>query len=186
MNFFKKFEIRTEMSKKNKPTQMSGFILYICIMNNLTEKIGITSSIIIITGCLLKAFHLQGAAVVLTSGFFFFSLIFMPSIIFSQLKQKKIIHAIAGFFLSTLTLGVLFKIMHWPFANFLISWSVTLSLFGITPIYIISNYYTKIDGNFNEKKRVNNILIGIFILTLLSLWYAMIDLSKIPSPYSIP
>ena len=155
-------------------------------MNNLNEKIGITSCIIIIAGCLLKAFHLQGAAVVLTSGFLIFSLIFMPSIIFSQLKEKKIIHSIAGFFLSTLIIGVLFKIMHWPFANFLISWSVTISLFAITPIYIIMNYYTKINENFSKKNRMKNILIGIFILTLLSLWYAMIDLSKTPSPYSIP
>ena len=116
----------------------------------------------------------------------FFSLIFMPSIIFSQLKEKKIIHAIASFFLITLTLGVLFKIMHWPFANFLISWSVTISLFGITPIYIIKNYYAKTNESFNKKDRIKNILIGIFILTLLSLWYALIDLSKIPSPYSIP
>ena len=162
------------------------FLLYISIMNNLNEQIGITSSIIIIVGCLLKAFHLQGAAVVLTLGFLIFSLIFMPSIIFSQLKEKKIIHSIAGVFLSTLIIGVLFKIMHWPFANFLISWSVTISLFAITPIYIIMNYYTKINENFSKKDRLKSILIGIFILTLLSLWYAMIDLSKIPSPYSIP
>ena len=75
--------------------------------------------------------------------------------------------------------------MHWPFANFLISWSVTISLFGITPIYIISNYYTKTNETLTKKERMKNILIGIFILVLLSLWYAMIDLSKIPSPYSI-
>jgi len=154
-------------------------------MNSLNEKIGITSSIIITVGCLLKAFHLQGAAVVLTSGFLIFSLIFIPFIIFSQLKEKKIIHSIAGFFLSTLIIGVLFKIMHWPFANFLISWSVTISLFGIAPIYITMNYYTKINENFSKQDRMKNILIGIFILTFLSLWYAMIDLSKIPSPYSI-
>jgi len=155
-------------------------------MNNLNNKIGITSSIVIMVGCLLKAMHLQGAALVLTSGFLIFSLIFMPSIIFSQLKERKIIHAIASFLLSTLILGVLFKIMHWSFANFLISWSVTISLFGITPIYIIRNYYAKANENFSKEDRMKNILIGIFILTLLSLWYAMIDLSKIPSPYSIP
>ena len=155
-------------------------------MNNLNEKIGITSSIIIMAGCLLKAFHLQGAAVVLTSGFLFFSLIFIPSIIFSQLKEKKIIHAIAGFFLSTLTLGVLFKIMYWPGANFLIAWSLTISLFGITPMYLISNYSTKINENFTKEDRMRNILIGVFILALLSLWYSMIDLSQIPSPFSIP
>ena len=44
----------------------------------------------------------------------------------------------------------------------------------------------KINENFSKKNRMKNILIGIFILTLLSLWYAMIDLSKTPSPYSIP
>ena len=155
-------------------------------MNNLNKTIGITSSIIIMAGCLLKAFHLQGAALLLTSGFLIFSLIFMPSIIFYQLKERKIIHAIAGFFLSTLILGVLFKIMHWPFANFLISWSVTISLFGVTPIYIISNYYTKINENFSKEDRMKSILIGVFILAILSLKYAMMDLSKIPSPYSIP
>jgi len=155
-------------------------------MNNINNKIGITSSAIIIIGCILKAFHLQGAAVMLTSGFLLFSLIFMPLIILSQLKEKKLIHAIAGLFLSTLIIGVLFKIMHWPFANFLISWSVTISLFGITPIYIISNYYTKTDDTFTKENRMQNILTGIFILTLLSLWYALIDLNKIPSPYSIP
>jgi hypothetical protein len=58
-------------------------------MKNINEKIGISSSIIIIVGCLMKAFHLQGTSFVLTSGFLFFSLIFMPSIIFSQLKEKK-------------------------------------------------------------------------------------------------
>ena len=156
------------------------------IMNNLNVKIGLTSSIMIIVGCLFKAFHLQAAAIVLTSGFVFFSLIFMPFIIWSQLKENKIIHAIAGFFLSTLIFGVLFKIMHWPFANFLISWSVTIALFGITPTYIIRNYYAKTNENFSKKDRMKNILIGIFILTLLSLWYAMIDISKTPSPYSIP
>ena len=155
-------------------------------MKNLKEKIGIISSIIIIVGCLLKAFHLQGAGATLALGFLSFSIIFMPFIIVSQLKEKKIIHAIAGFFLSTLIIGVLFKIMHWPYANFLISWSVTISLFSITPIYIIRNYYIKINENFSKKDRMKNILIGIFILALLSLWYAMIDISKTPSPYSIP
>ena len=137
--------------------------LYISRMNNLNEKTGITSSILIMAGCLLKAFHLQGAAVVLTSGFLFFSLIFMPSIIFSQLKEKKIIHAIAGFFLSTLILGVLFKIMHWPFADFLISWSVTISLFGITPIYIISNYYAKINEDLSKIKLIKIMFIQLHI-----------------------
>ena len=155
-------------------------------MKNLNEKIGVSSSIIIIVGCLLKVFHIPGAGPVITLGLLVVSLIFMPSIIFSQLKEKKIIHAIAGFLLSTLILGVLFKTMHWPYANFLISWSLTIFLFGITPIYFISNYSAKINEDFTKEDRIKNILIGVFTLVFLSLWYAMIDLSQIPSPFSIP
>jgi len=38
---------------------------------------------------LLKAFHLQGATVLLTLEFLLFSLVFMPAMICSQLKDKK-------------------------------------------------------------------------------------------------
>ncbi len=155
-------------------------------MNNINLKIGISSSVIIMLGCLLKAFHLQGAAIVLTSGFLLFSLIFMPFIIFTQLKEKKILYAILGFFLSALMLGVLFKIMHWRGANFLISWSITISLFGIMPIYFINSYISKRNNSLTKEDYMKKILIGVFVLSFLSLWYALIDISKIPNPYSIP
>ncbi|MDG1900949.1 MAG: hypothetical protein P8I80_01860 [Bacteroidales bacterium] len=153
-------------------------------MENTNVKIGISSSIIIIVGCLFKMFHLQGAEEVLTLGFLIFSLVFMPFIIFSQIKERKIINGIAGIFVSALIIGVLFKIMFWPGANFLISWSVTISLFIITPIYILSNYFKTIDENFSKEDRMKKIIFGVFILTFLSLWYAMIDISS--APYSIP
>ena len=153
-------------------------------MENTNVKIGISSSIIIIVGCLIKMFHLQGAEEVLTLGFLIFSLVFMPFIIFSQIKERKIINGIAGIFVSALIIGVLFKIMFWPGANFLISWSVTISLFIITPIYILSNYFKTIDENFSKEDRMKKIIFGVFILTFLSLWYAMIDISS--APYSIP
>ena len=156
------------------------------MMNNINFKIGVSSSVIITLGCLLKAFHLPGAAMVLTSGFLFFSLIFMPGIIFGQLKDKKILYAILGFFLSALILGVLFKIMYWRGANFLISWSITISLFGIMPIYFIDSYISKRNNSLTEEDYMKKILIGVFILAFLSLWYALIDISKIPNPYSMP
>ena len=156
------------------------------MMNNINFKIGVSSSVIISLGCLLKAFHFPGAAMVLTSGFLFFSLIFMPGIIFGQLKDKKILYAILGFFLSALILGVLFKIMYWRGANFLISWSITISLFGIIPFYFIKSYLSGKNDNFSKEDQIKKRLIGVFIFLFLSLWYALIDVSKIPNPYSIP
>ena len=86
----------------------SSFILHIYIMDNINTKIGISSSIIIIAGCLLKAFHLQGAAIVLTSGFLFFSLIKLyrwrinikdsnKSIILPEVHYEKLERLEAGF-----------------------------------------------------------------------------------------
>jgi hypothetical protein len=155
-------------------------------MNEINSKIGISSSIIIIIGCLLKGFHLQGAAAIFTLGALLFCLVFIPSIIYSLLKNKKIIPAFGCFFLSTLMLGVLFKVMHWPYANFLIVWSVTITLFAIMPIFFINIYSKKINKEHTKLDRINKVLIGVFIVALLSMWYLMIDLNQIPSPYSIP
>jgi hypothetical protein len=155
-------------------------------MKNINEKIGISSSLIIIVGCLMKAFHLQGTSFVLTFGFLIFSLVFIPVIIYSQLKDKKIVYALGCFFTSTLMIGVLFKVMHWPYANFLIAWSVTIALFAIMPLYLISTYSNQINEGFTKEDRIIKVLIGTFIIAFLSMWYAMISLNQVPSPYSIP
>jgi hypothetical protein len=155
-------------------------------MNQINSKIGITSSIIIMIGCLLKAFHLQGTGALISLGFLLFSLVFIPTLVYSQLKDKKIIYALGFFFTSTLMLGVLFKVMHWPYANFLISWSVTIALFAIMPLYFITTYSNKINEEFTKEDRTRKVFIGVFIVAFLSMWYLMIDIQQIPSPYSIP
>ena len=153
-------------------------------MKNFSLKIGIGSSILIIVACLFKAFHWPGAGMLLSSGFLLFSFGFVPLLIVSLLKQKKIIESIAALFMSAITLGVLFKIMRWPYADFLITWIVTLSLFGLSPLYFFKTYSTKINDKFTLKDRNKRILVAVFILTILSLWFAMIDLSRDPSPFT--
>jgi hypothetical protein len=147
-------------------------------MNKINATIGISSSIIIIIGCLLKTFHLQGAGITLFSGGLIFCLIFMPYLIYSQLRNKKLISAVGYFFASTSIIGVVFKLMHWPGANFLMRWSVTLILFVIMPIYFISTYSDKINEQYTEQDRLIKIFIGIFIVSFFGMWYALIDLSK--------
>jgi hypothetical protein len=147
-------------------------------MNNINAKIGVSSSIIIIIGCLLKTFHLPGAGITLLSGGLIFCLIFIPTLIYSQLKDKKLVSAIGYLLASTSILGVVFKIMHWPGANILSGWSITLILFIVMPIYFISTYSEKINEQHTEQDKLKKILIGIFIVAFFGMWYALIDLSK--------
>ena len=83
-------------------------------------------------------------------------------------------------------LGATFKIMHWPYANFLITWSVTVTLFLLTPIYLFRLYKSGVNEKHNLNDKLKDVFIGVFILASLLMWYLMIDINQIPSPYSLP
>ena len=143
-------------------------------MTNINSKIGIGASIIIILGCLLKTFHLQGADVTLLFGGLLFCLVFIPTLIYSELKNKKLLSSVGYLFASTSIIGVVFKIMHWPGANFFMKWSVTIILFVIVPIYFIISYNDIVNEKNTEQDRLRRIFIGIFIVAFFGMWYALI------------
>ena len=155
-------------------------------MSKINSKIGIISAIIIFIGCIFKAFHLKGATALFLAGNLSFSIVFIPAIIYNLLDKGKIFNSICCFFFCTVMLGATFKIMHWPYANFLITWSVTVSLFLLTPIYLFRLYKSCVDEKYNLDDKLEDVFIGVFILASLSMWYLMIDINQIPSPYSLP
>ena len=155
-------------------------------MNKSNSKIGIISAIMIFIGSILKAFHLKGAVALFLAGNLSFSILFIPTIIYNLLNKGKIFNSICCFFFSTVMIGVTFKVMHWPYANFLITWSVTIALFLLTPIYLFRLYKSIVNSKYNFEDKLKDVFIGVFILACLSMWYLMIDLNQIPSPYSLP
>ncbi len=80
-------------------------------MTNINSKIGIGASIIITLGCLLKTFHLQGAGITLLFGGLLFCLVFIPTLVYSEIKNKKLLSSVGYLFASTSIIGVVFKIM---------------------------------------------------------------------------
>ena len=155
-------------------------------MNKINSKIGIISAMMIFTGCILKALHLKGAVALFLAGNLSFSILFIPAIIYNLLNKGGVFNSICCFLFSSMMLGVTFKIMHWPYANFLITWSVTIALFLLTPIYLFRLYKSGINEKYNIDDKLKDVFIGVFILACLSMWYLMIDLNQIPSPYSLP
>ncbi len=135
------------------------------------ELNGILLSIIIIIGCILNDLDLPFSNIMLTIGFGWLCFGFIPYFIFLQLKEKKLIEAIAIFFFNTLMLGLWFKIMKWPFVEFLITWSLTFSLYGIIPIFFIHNYLKKISEDFTVEDRKKNIIMGVLYFAFISSFY---------------
>ena len=143
-------------------------------LNENQNRVGILLSFIVFIGCILKKFYLPGANIILIIGFGGFLSIFIPYLIYLQLKENKFIEALVLFFFNTLMLGLFFKIMKWPFVVFLTSWSLVISVFILVPFYLLINYFKKTDENFTKEDRKKNIIIGALYFILISSLYLII------------
>jgi hypothetical protein len=130
------------------------------VMKNTVKYSGITSALLILLGAIFKTMHWPGAGFLILLGGLSFSLIFLPLLILLKFKdeEKTVDNWVFAFgFLMAIgaATGIVFKIMHWPYANLLMRGSVTLFLFVYIPIY----YFTQIkrsDSKFNTT--INTIL----------------------------
>jgi hypothetical protein len=148
-------------------------------------RIGLVSAVIVLLGCLLKAFHLQGAAFVFVLGMMLFCVVFTPALIWRLLQMKRGIWALLSAFSSSLVLGALFKVMHWPYAEFIIAWSVSLILFGVLPLHFLKAFLTKITDDYPKEVQTQELFLGVLMTAFFATWYLLIDLSATPSVYSL-
>ena len=106
---------------------------------------GLLNTTLLFAGILFKFFHWPGAGLMITSGLLLFAMIFIPLIIFKKMtedesKSERLTYIFGILLGTTLSLGFLFKIMHWPMANKIMISSVVLFDFFYVPIYFFSRY----------------------------------------------
>ncbi|NBC83248.1 MAG: hypothetical protein GVY19_07675 [Bacteroidetes bacterium] len=141
------------------------------IMKSIVKSFGVIVPIMITAGALFKNFHLPGASVLLTLGFLLLCFLLIPAVAiisYKELNDKKnlVLHvwtAVAAIFLCT---GLIFKIMHWPGANYIMFASIVFLLLLI-PVLLIE---------FRKRLRSNASLILAFtgiILLLTSILFKM-------------
>ena len=104
---------------------------------------GIAAAVITLAGAMFKTFHWPGAGIMLVTGGVLFSLIFLPLLIALKFKDEdqktdKWVFTIGLLIGIGMTLGVIFKLMHWPGADFLMRWSLTAFVFGYVPLYFVT------------------------------------------------
>ncbi len=113
-------------------------------------------------GILLKFIHLPGASIFILLGIVSFSLVFLPLLLTLRIRERKEIKeqiivvtgVISGMLLS---MAVLFKIQHWPFANIMGFTSVLMFALLFLPIY----FFIGIRNPINKENVIVNSLIII-------------------------
>ena len=123
---------------------------------------GLISTLLLSIGIVFKFLHFPGAAVLILFGVLLLSFLFLPLLFVLKAKESKeikdkIILSLGFLAAISLTLGILFKVMHWPFANLLGLAAMIIMLFLFLPIYFIS-------GIKNPDSKVNTMISSLLII----------------------
>jgi cation transport ATPase len=144
---------RNELCEIEEETQKLLTFKHYYAMKRTLKISGVTAIILIILGVTFKTMHWPGAGIIIVLGLAFFSLIFIPLNIVLKFQDDKessnrIIMTIGMLTASAASIGVLFKIMHWPYANILMFSSLLVFTLVFIPIYFVTKYKDP-DSKFN-------------------------------------
>ncbi|MFT5819877.1 MAG: hypothetical protein ACI8ZM_001102 [Crocinitomix sp.] len=144
---------------------------YYYAMKRTLKITGLLSAALIVFGGLFKLQHWPGAGVLLVLGLILFSLVFVPLNIilkYQDDKEKKNrIIMIIGFLTTIIgTLGVLFKVMHWPMADILFYGSFITFFVIFIPIYFFTKFKNP-DTKFNAIIHTTFMIAGCGMLLML-------------------
>jgi len=129
-------------------------------MKNTLVKSGLISAALTLLGVFFKVMHWPGASVMLVLGIATFGLLFIPLLIVLKFKDEE--EPIDKWVLSiglglgvVASVGILFKIMHWPSANILVYSSLALFVLVYVPTYFLTKF-RRAELKFNTT--VNSVL----------------------------
>lgn len=123
---------------------------------------GAATTALLLFGIFFKFMHWPGASAMLVLGIFIACFVFLPLAFTLRIKEKqntrdKVVIGIGIFSSILLSLHVLFKVQHWPFANVLgiISLIILMALF--LPAYFFS-------GIRQEETKINTIISSVLMV----------------------
>jgi hypothetical protein len=158
-------------------------------MKNTLVKSGLISAALTLLGVLFKIMHWPGASMMLVLGVAIFGLLFIPLMIVLKFKDEakpidKWVLSIGLFLGMTTSIGVLFKVMHWPFASILILSSLAAFILVFVPTYFITRV-RRAELKFNTT--VNSVLMmacGCLLFALFGMGNSTAYTSSITPKYA--
>ncbi len=132
-------------------------------MKKIMLVTGTLSVSFLVQGLIFKFMHWPGASMGILLGLITMSLVFLPLVFALKIKEKqqtkeKLTIAFGTLAGILITLGTLFKIMHWPYANMMITGSMCVTILLFLPMYFFS-------GIRNAETKVNTIVSSILIVS---------------------
>jgi len=153
-----------------KQVQMDTFDLLTEInatMKKVTLGFGLTSTILLLAGTSFKLLHWPGAGIMITLGAGFLVLAYFPLLLRYKLKEapgnEALMHLSGYLGITLATLGVLFKIMHWPGATVMLYSGLAVLSFLYVPIY----FYKKYNTSVNKPVTLSSAMVALTSLVLL-------------------
>jgi hypothetical protein len=126
--------------------------------------LGLISVIILSTGVIFKMEHWPAAGIMITSGTLLLVLLFFPAALINNYKaegnsQNRLLYIVTYITCFVVFIGMLFKIMHWPYAGIGLLIALPFPYIVFLPVFLTVTARNK---NFNIYKTV-------FVLILLAL-----------------
>ncbi len=166
---------KTELVEIEKETILNLKFKNYYIMKKLMIGSGTFSVFTFIFGSFFKVMHWPGANVLLASAILSAALIFLPLVFIFKSKQEntlrdKIEIGVGSLTMILFSMGVLFRIEHWP--GSLIMWftAIALSFLVFIPLYFFN-------GIRKPETKVNTIVFTILMVLATGIQFAMINVN---------
>lgn len=145
-------------------------------MKKILKISGVLTALFTVMGAILKTFHLPGAGITIVLGGFLFSLVFLPLLIAIKLKDEdsktdKAVFSLGFLLAIAMSAGLIFKLMHWPGATFLMLGGTVLFTFVYVPLY----FFTRIR---RPELKFNTIVNSVMMVACGGIFFALFDLGN--------
>lgn len=145
-------------------------------MKKLMIGSGIFSAVVFSCGILFKFNHWPGASALIAGGILSLSFIFLPLYFTLKIQEKKetkdkVLTGLTSLVCIGMSLSVLFKVMHWPYANALGMGALMILALLFLPVYFVT-------GIRNPDTKMNTILSSVLIIGGCGLFLTLVSSPK--------
>ena len=143
-------------------------------MKQKIYTLGLVTTIVVVLGLLLKLNHYPGAGIIITVGIALLILAFLPLALVNHFRNDGEKRHLSLYIVTWITClvvftSMLFKLMHWPGAGYLIIVAIPFPFVVFLPVFLAVTSGIK---NFN----IYNTICVLFLLAGLSLFTALLGL----------